>query len=54
MKVKDLIWKLQQIYDKEKQVVLTTFDDTIADSLRENEKVIDSITEKEFAVYIQY
>jgi len=53
MKVKDLIWKLQQIYDKEKRVVLTTFDDT-EDSLRENEKAIDSITEKEFAVYIQY
>ena len=52
MKVKDLIWKLQQIYDKEKRVFISTFDGI--SSLKENEKAIDSITEKEFAVYIQY
>ena len=47
MKVKDLIWKLQQIYNQEKQVYLGCFpEDT-------EQRIDGEIVEKEFGVYIQ-
>ncbi len=44
MNIKDLIWKLQQIYNKEKPVYYGTN--------RSDEKEIFTVTEKEFVVRI--
>ena len=44
MKVKDLIWKLQQIYNQEKEVNFG--------SSRIDEKQINMVIEREFVVYL--
>ena len=44
MKVKDLIWKLQQIYNQEKDIAFGTSN--------EDEVFVHDVTEKEFRVYI--
>ena len=45
MKVKDLIWELQQIYNQEKEIWYGTS--------RFDEKGIHEVIEKEFVVYIK-
>ena len=45
MRVKELIWELHQIHDKEKEVNFGTS--------REDEREIHSVREKEFVVYLQ-
>jgi len=44
MNIKDLIWKLEQIYNKDKEIYYGTS--------RENAKLIVDVDEKEFFVYI--